>query len=363
MKKGILRLAAALIITLVLITSIAVPAFAAKPDTGKDAVYKAIAAGGNRLLSLQGTSSGTIPYNWEWVAGDGYYGSDNLQGVTASGLLAAYEKTGNKALLTGARNAGDTLKQRFAAAPTQRPYSQDVEFLVNLAKDTGNKSYLDTAKKWYAVLMQNFTAEANVDRNIKARGSLAGWDLASAIRAADATGNEKYALDMAKELIRRSADWVDVPYPGTTDDYTTLSYGSMLWALDDVRGGNFHATIDKYRDFLLANQQQDGSWLGDYQTTAYVILGLDAVKGEGKDLRDAISSASDYLVTNQNALGGWDNYFTSTYFEEYPEVDAECLMALASPGAQEYGRFDHNHWQDNNHHDTHHGGWGHGPRK
>lgn len=333
MKKGIFRLSILLILALVLVLSISLPALAAGPD-GKVALRNAIVKGGNRLLATQGPSSGIIPYNWEWVVGDEYFDNPNLQGITATGLLAAYEKTRNKAYLNAAKNSGNVLKQRYAAAANDRPYSQDVEFLVRLYKNTKDKSYFDTAKKWYTVVTVDFTAVGLVSRYLDApnfRASLGGWDLASQIRAADATGFKKYAYDVAKELIRRSADWVHVPYDGV--DYTDGSYGSLLWALHDI-GGDFifHTTIDSYRNYLLANQADDGSWNGDYQDTAYIILGLDAVKGWNKGTRDALSDAVDYVLDTQAAEGGW-------VYEDYgelPEVDSECVMALQSVADQSY---------------------------
>jgi hypothetical protein len=357
MRIRALRLATLLILTLVLILSVSLPVFAAKPNT----LYTAIDNGGDRLAAIQGPNSGLIPYNWEWVAGDGNFDNANLQGITAVGLLAAYEKTKNRTFLAAAKNSGNILKQRYAAAPTARPYAQDVEFLVRLYTDTRDKSYLDTAKNWYKVVTVDFTAEANIARLITARGSLAGWDAAAHIRAANAAGFKTYATDMAKELIKRSADWVNVPYPGTTDNYTTLSYGSFLWALGEIGGSfTFHATIDSYRDFLVGYQDSDGSWEGDFQTTAYVVLGLDAVKGFGKDTRAALNSAVDYLLDNQAANGGW----VYTGDGEYPEVNAECVMALADLGEFQYMPhqfFPRGHGGFPGHHFGF--GFGHGPRR
>ena len=353
MKKRIFRLAILLILALVMVLTISLPALANKPD-GKSVLNNAIDKGGDRLLATQGPNSGAIPYNWEWLVGDGNFDNGNLQGITATGLLAAYEKTRNKAFLDGAKKAGNVLKQRYAAAPTERPYSQDVEFLVRLYQDTKDKTYLDTAKKWYTVVTVDFTAVGLVSRYLdtNARASLAGWDVASQIRAADAAGFKKYANDVAKELIRRSADWVNVPYGGY--DYTNGSYGALLWALHDIGGDfMFHTTIDSYRNYLLANQGADGSWDSDYQTTAYIILGLDAVKGWSKGTRDALSDAVDYLVDNQAAEGGW----VYEGYGELPEVDSECVMALQSVTDQSY--FPHGLPGQHGHGYGHFGG--HGP--
>jgi hypothetical protein len=359
MNRKILRIATFLILALVLCLTISLPAFADRPGNAKDALRNAIDNGGDRLLATQGPNSGLIPYNWEWVAGDGNYNNKNLQGITAAGLLAAFEKTGNRAFLTGAKNAGNILKQRYAAKPNDRPYAQDVEFLVQLYKDTKDKSYLDTARNWYKVVTVNFTAEANVNRLITARASMAGWDIAAHIRAANAAGFKDYARDMADETIRRAADWVNKPSGGW--DYTSLSYGSLLWALHEI-GGDFrnHVTIDSYRNYLSANQTDNGSWDDDYQTTAYIILGLEAVKGGGRDLRETLSSAIDYLVDNQADNGGW----VYTGYGEYPEIDSECVMALQSVGEQEYTfhiRGDQ-HGRNNHTFDFHSQRGGHSPR-
>jgi hypothetical protein len=331
MKKRVFRLTILFVLALVLVLTISLPALAAKPD-GKSVLNNAINKGGGRLLALQGPGTGLIPYNWEWTVGDNDFTSANLQGITATGLLAAYEKTKNKAYLNAAKNSGDTLKARYAADPTQRPYPSDVEFLVRLYQDTKDKSYLDTAKNWYKVVTVDFTAEANVVRLIALRGgSMAGWDIAAQIRAAAATGFKDYARDMAYAVINHSSEWVHVPSYGW--DYTSLSYGSLLWAFHDIGGDVlFRSTIKYYQDYLLANQGDDGSWDSDYQNTAYIILGLDAVKGWGKGTRDALSDAVDYLTDTQADNGGW----VYEGYGEYPEVDSECVMALQSVAEPSY---------------------------
>ena len=93
--------------------------------------------------------------------------------------------------------------------------------------------------------------------------------LASQIRAAMGVGNWVYAKAIATEVVRRSSDWEHVPLGGF--DYTILSYGSLLWAFDQVKG--FNSVIPKYTQAILAAQGTDGSWekLGNYQTTAYEI--------------------------------------------------------------------------------------------
>jgi hypothetical protein len=300
-----------------------------------DGVKDALVQGADRQLSLQGTYGG-ITNTWEWVIG--YGTGPNVQGISARGLLEAYEKTGDHRYLDGAILAGNTLIERYGAAIATfgvtydaRPWSTDVEFLAALGKTTKHHVYTDVAKNWYSIIPDNKTAAELVDRYLAARrASMAGWDLASQIRAAMVVGEKDYAKAVAVELIRRSSEWVNVLYaPGTSNewDYTPLSYASLLWALDQLDEDEFESVIKQYRSALLALQAADGSWDGgDYQCTAYAILGLSAVKGKGS--KEVLASAGRFLISSQAGNGGWPYvYGTASY--EYGEVNSEVLMALA----------------------------------
>lgn len=366
MKRSVFKLVSASFMAMVLTVTLALPAFADRHGNQDDDLKDVVTKAGDRLLATQGTFGG-IENTWEWYIGDGT--GPNLQGICATGLLAAYEKSRNRAYLDAAKKSGDTLKERYAAAPDKRPYAQDVEFLVRLYQDSRDKSYLETAKDWYAVLMDQYTAEANVDRHITARGSLTGWDVAAHIRAAYATGYKDFARAMADEVISRSAEWVNVPYPGTTDwDCTNLSYGSLIWALNEIGYSiKYKDAINDYRDYLLNTQLDDGSWEDDYQTTAYVILGLSSIWGKSRDIKNALSAACDFLVENQASNGGWE-YIDGADIYEYPEIDSECAIALASLRTQDLGQHDqhehhnNNHDNHNNNNNNHNHNGHHGPR-
>ncbi len=75
------------------------------------AVFTAITRTADRLVALQGTDGG-----WDWIvtgltAHSGSYPSPaNLFGVTALGLIDAYQETGNTAYSTAAQLTGDHLK-------------------------------------------------------------------------------------------------------------------------------------------------------------------------------------------------------------------------------------------------------------
>lgn len=315
----------AILFTLFLIIVLVAPATVWAEN---NSVRQALAKGADRMLSYQGAYGG-ITGAWPWQVGTtGFYW--NVQGISAAGLIAAYEGTKNQQYLDGAIATGDTLLGRYEALVADgvqygdRPYSSYVEFLAWLARESKNQVYAEAAVKWYTIIPAFETAEALSNRYITVRKSLSGWDLASQIRAALAVGQKDYAKAIADEVVKRQADWVNIPYGGW--DYTAESYGSMLWALDQV--GAKQEVIDEFRKALLNLQAADGSWdEGGYQATAYAILGLSANKG--KDVKKALDSAASFLVSNQSANGGWV-YVVGAKAYEYAEEDSEVLMSLAA---------------------------------
>lgn len=276
-----------------------------------------------------------IENTWEWKIGSEST-CWNVGGISATGLLAAYERTRNPDYLEGAIAQGDTLMEKYNTIVTDdpegaewedRPFSQDIEFLVRLSLDSRDWSYARLARNWYKIVTDNKTAEETADRYIEARFSLAGWDLASQIRAALAVGEWRYARGMAKRLLERRADWEGVELGGW--DYTMSSYASLLWAFDELRFGlrDVHAAKREFRDLVLEAQELDGSWEnGDYQITAYAILGLDAFevrrRGRRGEIPKALGMAFTFLRDTQTEEGGW------IYPPEIGEVNSEVLMAV-----------------------------------
>ncbi len=322
MKKiFVIAMAVMLIFALMAPASVAL---AAKPGGQPEMVKERIILAADHHLFLQGAYDSywgppKIDNTWEWVIGTGWTGP-NVQGISATGLLAAYERIGNTLYLDGAIAAGDTMVARYNAAPSQRTWSQDIEFLMRLSQDSGDDAYADIARSWYANTVDAFTAEGLADYYIDIRKSLAGWDLASQIRAALAVENVEYATGMASRLIERRADWEGVPYTGL--DYTISSYASLLWAFAELDNNDFNGYIGEIRDALLDAQGDDGSWDGgDQQSTAYAILGLDA-DGTAKGAQD---KAWAFLRDTQNSAGGWE-----TPGGEYGEVNSEVIMALSA---------------------------------
>jgi hypothetical protein len=320
---------------------------------GGDPIREVLVKGADLHLSRQGTYKNAcgasygppnvdyIENTWEWEIGSGET-CWNVGGVSAIGLLAAYERTHDRDYLNGAIAQGNTLVAKYDTIITDgagwedRPFSQDIEFLVELSRVSHNHSYARVARDWFDIVITNKTAVETADRYIDARGSLAGWDLASQIRAALAVGKWQYARDIAKRLLERRADWEGILYGNY--DYTILSYSGLLWAFAEIRfGGREIAAAEReFRDLVLEaqvqNDEQMGSWLdGDYQTTAYAILGLDATTGRQHDIVKALGKAFAFLRDTQTEEGGW------SYPPEYGEDNSEVLMALGGLHRREIG--------------------------
>jgi subtilisin family serine protease len=290
-------------------------------------VNQAVTSGGTRLQQLQNADGG-----WYFRAIDTSCGAGagvscpNTIGVTGLGLLSAYERGNDPGVLADAVAAGQRLQAIHAAAPSQQPFSQDLEFLVALTDASGDPQYAALANSWFGTITAMHPIAADrVDYSFTRRNqhTIAVWDVASTIRMAKAAGNVSYATGLANRIVARETDWKHVDA-----DYTLLDMGSMLWAMHDLPG--FDAKITEYRSWLLSQQDAQGSWAGgDLQITSYVVMGLGAVGGAGTSA--AIQSAVLFLLDNQLPNFGWPFWVDGgSSGLEYPMVDSEVMRAIAS---------------------------------
>ena len=311
-----------------------------------------LVSGSTRLQQLQNADGG-----WYFRATDtscdlgAGVSCPNIIGVSGLGLISAYERSGDLSILQDAVAAGQLMIANHDANPSQRPFSQDLEFLVALSDASGDPSYAATATTWFGTITAQHPVPADrVDyyfagRNADGVLTLAVWDIASTIRAAKAAGNIAYATGLADRIVAREADWKDLNPLHRWDqcgdpagcgpagnkhafDYTLLGMGSMLWAIHDLPG--FAAKITEYRTFLIAQQDAAGSWdVGDLQITSYVALGLGAVGGTGTTA--AIQSAVSFFLAHQLPNGGWPfSFVNGVNGNEYAMVDSEVMRAIAT---------------------------------
>ena len=323
------------------------------------AVTDTVRSGGDRLQQLQNADGG-----WYFRATDTACGAGagvscpNIIGVTGLGLLSAYDRSHDPAILADAVAAGELLKSIHDAAPANRPFSQDLEFLTALSATTGDPQYAALASSWFTTITSLHPVAADradaifAGRNAQGLRTLAVWDIASTIRAAKAAGNVAYASGLASRVIVREAEWKDVDPSHRWDqcgvaggcgpagnkfafDYTLLGMGSMLWAMHDLPG--FDVKIDEYRSWLLSQQDPSGTWdVSDLQITSYVALGLGAVGGSGTEA--AIQKAVDFFVANQLPTKGWPAWITATGSgAEFTSVNSEVTRAIGVLGSTQPG--------------------------
>lgn len=337
-----------------LLSALVVSLFVAAPVTPAVAdpphpIRAAINAGADRLVDIQNPDGG-----WEWVVGvpdcgfDAHVSCPNLFGVTALGLIDAYRVTHDGDHLAAAKLAADALIAKHAAGPacdadpttgTDRPYTVDTSFLTDISHlgkvgsivgPAGKKNYRMVAKAWFACVIADFpTGAARADNRIDGRisqglNNLGAWDASLDIRAAMDVHQRDYALAEALQVIARASSWdvADPECPGCEN----LSKGLFLAATHELHGDpTVRNARNAWKDQLLLAQSPDGSWGGDTQTTAYIVMGL-AETSHSKPTKKAIKNAVKFLLARQNSLGGFGSSDTDP--TEYGEVDGEVLQAL-----------------------------------
>lgn len=293
---------------------------------------------------LNGTTAVVDSGVWEWEIGSGDTYT-NIQGISATGLFYATVPSSNPAYALGAFETVNLVVGRYTAAPTQRPYAQDVELLFDAcafnpadyglapgaAEQPESSAYCTLGTQFYARwLIQYPDPHDLADYYIDLRKSLSGWDLAAHVRAARLAGFDVYSVGIAEQLLARRADWEHVPYGGW--DYTESSWGALLRAMLELHASGslspaMYTEALAIADLLIAAQAGDGSWGGgDFQATSYAILGLRADPWNFTlPWQQAIIEGVDFLHATVSAgpTCGW------SYPPEYGEMNSEAIAALA----------------------------------
>ena len=288
----------------------------------------------DRLVALQSSTD----YGWDWdVTGLTEHSASgsatNIYGVTALGLIDAYELTGSTAYSDAAKLVADMMKgygtdyEGFHAAGLGQ--SWDMKFLMRYATISGDTSYSDFATRYWTWItdptttprheLYEYGKQEDFYQFYITYGVSPGyaiWDCADFGLAAHAMEDPTWAGQMAVVVHNHLPDITDA------DDCRFIGWGPALEFLNAVNPTMYVTDIASLKSTLITEQNTDGSW-GDQcpvQDTAYVIMGLAAV-GE-----DAAQRGASWLVINQETNGGWKD----TDGTEYSEVDSEAVQALAS---------------------------------
>ena len=288
-------------------------------------------------VSGQGSYRGGLRNSWEYKMGS-QRSAPNITGVTADGLLAAYQLTKLEEHQNAALRAARSLIRAYDGAwKTRRPYTQDVEFLAAAG-------FIIDAGRWFQVTRDRYTPAGYADfvsdgRKAGGTPELAGWDLASAIRAAIAVGQLAYARGLVAELVARRHAW------DRAGGGQLLARGSVLWALASARDRvgltpeQRQLAESLVRD-MVAAQRANGAYLAGgelcTQTVAYAVLGLTRWPGGRAAAAKGRAWLRRVAHTDQRFFAGGRIWATTYRIDGRPEndynseVQSEAMLALAS---------------------------------
>lgn len=310
-----------------LMASLLATSAGATPPDSRDAALK----GADRLVAIQ-FEDGSFP----WTVGEaGKY--QNVQGITAIGLLDAYKVSLDDKYLTAAGKTRDWLADyRVSADPPKVLSAPSVYFLAEYALLTANTDDLDLARAALKQRVDGFGgARATVRAIVQMRkdwgdGTLGLWDAALYVRAAQDVGWTDTADRMAKALA--SQDIVD-PFDSDANWYE-MGLTGLLMGLSEADLVAHKTILDSAAGALEATQAENGSFPSTYggtafaddiQATAYAVLGLASVGHI-----PAAQAGADFLISKQEANGGWLAQESGVPDKEFGETDSESTVALVA---------------------------------
>jgi hypothetical protein len=251
------------------------------------------------------------------------YDATNLTGVTALGLLEAYNDTKDSAYLDAAIGAADFIMAHLGAGATSTQYhtratAPDIVFLHRLSEVTGDPQYSQRAVDEWINIKGTFPTAGALDTLFRMINRRSAWDMAFFLEAAYMSGDMTWADEAAAIL---------------TDTEDDFYYGDTWWYALNVAGairalvgcGYYGQYYDEVNDFLyqlIALSDGDTGVGGYVQDTAYAVLAFQAVGGAARRYGNDMGR---WLAAQQQENGGWlENGL------EYSEIDGEALRALAS---------------------------------
>lgn len=266
---------------------------------------------------------------WRWQADDGAPDA-NLGGVIANALLDAYARRPDAATWMTLVQYADYLRTRYAE-DEGLPYKADVEFLARLGATGMEPSAMVLARSLFErVRHVSATGAAEYQRISAGRADtpeIIGYDVALAMRAAQAVGDTVYAHELASAAIAGSA----LALADATDSFAVTALGALLQALARLDAAAYHAAITDTAARLARAQAEDGSWANhNTQATAYAVLGLLETKSD--TALEAAARGKNWLLRSQLRTGAWPAYHDGLA-EPFvgpvlPLVEAEALAAL-----------------------------------
>ncbi len=318
---------------------------------------------GERLVDTQNNDGG-----WEWNNPDtdpttNPNPKSNLVGVTAMGLLKAYEASGNSDYFDAAEDSAYEIADHYIVDYPGEAYgdreayertgwkgggaytNEDILFLQRIGKyyNVGN---LFTTKAGEAIV-DRWDAYSNSAQAVYTfikgvrPADLFYWDLAPLMEATVDAANTVSDSDQAMILRNNALALADL----VANDQWGAGYFIESWDNSDSHLGqasairilqlandmsfdvDYSTKITDGVTALLTQQNSDGSFQFEdnksIQVTAYAALALETA-GNRADAEKAVN----YIISQQNANGGWYEEEGTSNADEYPEVDSEALRAI-----------------------------------
>ncbi|MGH2831103.1 MAG: hypothetical protein ACRDJM_11525 [Actinomycetota bacterium] len=326
-----------------LIAAVVAAVLLVAPGSGATPVENQMAAarGADRLLQIQ-TANGAFPFQVSPIPTI----FENVQGITALGLIEAFKVSADTRFLAGATRTRNWLGSYIAGGPCQAPgdsppcriAAPSVYFLTQHALLTGRVADFALARAALQEQLNRFGTGASLvngiisDRkNNQGLGNLGLWDVAMFIRAAQDLGNTTLADQMVQQLALQS---IANPH-NSNATYYELGLAGFILGLSEADLAGRMPLWRNAADELIALQAPNGSWpvtfFGDVygddtQTTAYAVLALAAV---AQIL--PVQTGADFLRSVQRANGSFAPYLPDDPADlEYGEVNAEAIQALVA---------------------------------
>ncbi len=285
--------------------------------------------GADRLLDVQ-LESGAFP----WIVGTpGEY--QNVQGITAIGLLDAYTLSLDEAYLEGVEENRDWLETYMEE--NEAPLSaSNIYFLAKYALLTGQHEDLDLARETLDNRLDAYDGPRDLAETIlQFRANtqwtnLGVWDVALFARAAHDVGYTDMSSEFADVLVEQTTDEGIVDAYDEDANANEIGLSGILFGLSEADRVAHDETIGEATDRLLQAQCDDGSfpitWNGEKfcgraQETAYAAISLTHTL----DLGTVAQEACTWLAENQDANGAW-----AGDGDEVPSVTAEAVQGLTA---------------------------------
>jgi hypothetical protein len=290
-------------------------------------------AGANRLLAVQ-HANGAFPW---YVTDPADY--QNVQGITAVGLLDAYKVSLDPAYLAAAKETRDWLasyRDTGCGTPPCLLSLANVFFLgeyallsltpADFALARAALQQVVALRGGSGITLANYVIDA---RKTQGHTNLGLWDAALYVRAAQDVGDTALADEIANTLATQT---IVNPFDPLANWYE-LGLAGVALGLSEADLLTHAGTIDAALTALKATQGTNGSfpvtfggvvYPDDTQATAYAVMAmLSAVQ-----LESAFAGA-DFLLSTQRLDGSFAPYVPDDA-SEIAEVDAEAVSALVA---------------------------------